>query len=124
MQQVAQADGSAIRGAMQGLVADFRARRWIDPRNPYRTNAVASVRSHVRRGRLLRGKIVDYLAVSTILHCFDGWSYLGRALQAEMSCDPDAARHLGYYAELRAAMGVLASEGVGVFDQEHVVVGR
>ena len=71
---------------------------------------------------MLRGKVVEYLAASAIHHCFDGWSYLGRALQAEMSCDPDAARHLGYYAELRAAMGLLASEGIGVFDREHVVV--
>lgn len=122
MQQVARADGSAIRGAMQGLAPTLHAGRWLDQGNPYRTNAAASIRSHVRGGRLVRRKVLEYLAVSTILHCFDGWSYLGRALQAEMSCDPDASRHLGYYAELRAAMAVLASEGIGVFDRHHVVV--
>ena len=38
-----------------------------------------------------------------------------------MSGDPDAARHLGYYAELRAAMSLLASEGIGVFNRHHAV---
>ena len=122
MQQVARADGSALRGAMQRLAPTLHAGRWLDRRNPYRTNAAASIRNHVKQGRLIRPKVLEYLAVSTILHCFDGWSYLGRALQAEMSCDPDASRHLGYYAELRAAMAVLASEGIGVFDRHHVVV--
>lgn len=57
-----------------------------------------------------------------MVHCFDGWSFLGRALEAEMAGDPDAARHLGYYAELRAAMSTLASQGIGVFDKIHIVV--
>ena len=39
-----------------------------------------------------------------------------------MAGDPDAARHLGYYAELRAAMSILASEGIGVFQNQHIVV--
>ena len=61
------------------------------------------------------------MAASVIVHCFDGWSYLGRALEAEMAGDPQTAVHLGYYAELRAAMSVLASDGIGVFRNRHAV---
>ena len=39
-----------------------------------------------------------------------------------MAGDPNAARHLGYYAELRAAMSLLASEGIGVFNNKHIIV--
>jgi hypothetical protein len=45
-------------------------------------------------------------------------------LHALLIGDHDAARHLGYYAELRAAMSLLAVEGIGVFDKKHVVVGE
>lgn len=61
------------------------------------------------------------MAASVIVHCFDGWSYLGRALEAEMAGDPQTAVHLGYYAELRAAMSVLASDEIGVFRNKHAV---
>jgi len=64
----------------------------------------------------------DYIAASALVHCFDGWAYLGKALHALMTGDHDCARHLGYYAELRGAMGILASDGIGVFDKEHIVV--
>ena len=105
---------------MAGLKGRFNSGEWLDRRNPYRTDAVASIRRDI--GHLRRKKVAEYIAVSAILHCFDGWSFLGRALQAEMASDPDAARHLGYYAELRAAMSLLASEGIGVFDKDHVVM--
>ena len=39
-----------------------------------------------------------------------------------MAGDPDAARHLGYYAELRATMSILAGDGIGVFQNKHIIV--
>lgn len=119
------ADGSCIRDAMFRLGREFKAGRWLGEQNPYRADTVAAIRQDTQAGRHLQHQeLIEYIAVSAILHCFDGWSYLGRALQSEMSLDPDAARHLGYYAELRAAMSLLASEGIGVFDRNHVVVSR
>jgi hypothetical protein len=56
------------------------------------------------------------------LHCSDGWSYLARALSALIAGDGHAARHLAYYAELRAALSILACDGVGVFDNRNCVV--
>jgi len=38
-----------------------------------------------------------------------------------MRGDPDTARHLAYYAELRAAMSLLGSQGVGILDKTHFV---
>lgn len=117
------ADGSHIRDAMLRLTREFRSGRWLGPENSYCADAVDTIRNDIRTGGSLRHQeLIEYIAVSAIHHCFDGWSYLGHAMQAEMACDPDVARHLGYYAELRAAMGLLASEGIGVFDRTHVVV--
>ena len=122
-QKLGLADGSRISDAIPRLVQEFKARRWLGSQNPYRADAVAAIRDHTQTGSVLQDQeIIAYIAVSAIHHCFDGWSYLGHALQAEMACDPNVARHLGYYAELRAAMGLLASEGIGVFDRTHVVV--
>src|SRR5690606_32342474 len=63
-----------------------------------------------------------YVAASSVLHVFDGWSYLGRAIECALRGDIDASRHLAYYAELRAAMSVLGSEGVGIFSSHHVAI--
>ena len=122
-QKMELADGSHVRDAMRNLAQEFKVGRWLGPNNSYQADAVAAIRDHTQPGAgLQHQKVIDYIAVSAIHHCFDGWSYLGHALQAEMACDPDVARHLGYYAELRAAMGLLASEGIGVFDRTHIVV--
>ena len=76
-----------------------------------------------RKGSMQNQKgVAEYISASTLVHCFDGWSYLGRAIEAELAGDPDSARHLGYYAALRAAISILASEGVGVFQNQHFVV--
>lgn len=66
----------------------------------------------------------EYVASSILVHCFDGCGYLSCAIDANASGEPHQARHFAYYAELRAAMSILAAEGVGVFDRVHVVVQR
>ena len=67
-------------------------------------------------------ELAEYIAVSVPLHVMDGFSFLGRAVDAALRCDSDTARHLAYYAELRAAMAILASEGIGVFNNAHFEV--
>jgi hypothetical protein len=47
---------------------------------------------------------------------------LGRAIEATLRGDTYAAVHFGYYSELRATMGLLASEGIGIFNQRHPVL--
>lgn len=98
---------------------------WIPKSNRYSTNVVAKVKKElsgasrsVKSGRHL----AQYVTASSLLHCSDGWSYLGKALHAILWGDPHRAIHLAYYAELRAAMSLLASEGIGIFNRQHFFI--
>jgi hypothetical protein len=66
--------------------------------------------------------LLELIAVRGPLHSMDGWSYVARALNAVVSGDPHAARHLAYYGELRAALSILASSGVGLFNRRNAVI--
>ena len=96
--------------------------QWLSTNNRYRDEASEQVKNDANNGNFSHGDLIEYIAASTISHCFDGWTYLSRALEAELGADPNTARHLGYYAELRAAMSILACEGIGVFNRHHVAV--
>ena len=123
IEKLSQAKRSSIQEAIPRLQAYWRNGAWLSDQNQYQHHVIDELRKDVDSGSSVRNyHLVDYVAASTISHCFDGWSYLARALESEMAGDPDAARHLGYYAELRAAMSILAGEGVGVFDFDHVIV--
>ena len=122
---LSKASDIAILAAMGRLHEQFANRQWLSKDNRYRTNVIDEIEENAPNRRELRDDhLVEYIAVSSVLHCFDGWSFFGRALDAEMAGAPDVSRHLGYYAELRAAMSVLASQGVGIFNRTHVVVDR
>lgn len=66
--------------------------------------------------------VLEIVAVRGPLHAIDGWSYLGRAISSLLSGQAHAARHLAYYAELRAALSILASSGIGIFNRKNVVI--
>ena len=120
-----QASRSAIQNVLSRLQAHWANRTWLDKGNQYQTAPIYRINKDSKPGKSFNhSQLANYVAASTIIHCYDGWSYLARALQAELVGDPDAARHLGYYAELRAAMSILAGEGIGVFNFNHVVVDK
>ena len=121
---LSQADRTTIENAISQLHSHWTTESWFSSHNRYSIQTVAEqVRSDsVNGGTFEHSQLAEYIAASALVHCFDGWSYLARALEAELSGDPDAARHLGYYAELRAGMSILAGEGIGVFNRHHVVV--
>ena len=97
--------------------------RWIDVSNRYRADATKKLRDDARSGRPVDdADLGEYIAASAPLHCADGWSFLGRALVCHSRGDGDAARHLAYYAELRAAVSLLASEGIGIFNDQHYLI--
>ena len=117
------ASPSSIRKVMQRLTKRWKTSHWLSSHNPYRKDCISQIKNDIKPGKgLSHTHLSEYVAASAIIHCFDGWSYLGRALESEMYGNPDTARHLGYYAELRAAMSVLASEGIGVFRDRHILV--
>jgi len=103
----------SLQRAMSG-----QAGAWLAGANPYLTDTVKTIENQA----LDASSLADYIAASVPLHCADGWSYVGRAIESHLQNDTDAARHLAYYAELRAALSVLAAYGVGVFNRRHFVV--
>lgn len=98
-----------------------RLRRWrkfLHNAHPYRGDVVDALEKAPING----AQLSEYIACSAPVHLLDGWSYLSRAFDSMAHGDRSAAIHLGYYAELRAAMSLLATEGIGVFNRHHVAI--
>ena len=114
------ASATVVQDAATALSGRLLPGQWVDPGSPFCRPASEAVDElEALDAGLASRYLCEYLAISTLFHCFDGWSFLGRAIDAEMAADPATAGHLAYYAELRGAMSLLASQGVGVFDRVH-----
>lgn len=102
----------------------FLGRRiWLGSSNRYLRKAVDRLRSDGGNlGGTKSRHLAQYISASSVLHCNDAWSYMARALHAAMSGDPHRALHLAYYAELRAAMSLLAASGIGIFNNKHYII--
>ena len=124
----AQSSTDLVHASAPGAIEDTFSRlnwrfrnwdRWLTVSHPYR-NVVRVIKP---KNKLLDGRLLaEYIAASIPLHVMDGWVFLSRALDAVKLGDQNTAAHLGYYAELRAAMSLLASEGIGIFNNKHVAV--
>ena len=68
------------------------------------------------RNRFSDRQISEVLAATSPSHCMDGWTFLSQALAALLSGDTHTARHLAYYAQLRAALSILGCNGIGIFN--------
>lgn len=115
------ASSNAVIETLSNLDKFYRRKLWLGKTNRYRTNTMERIKAHDRIGKYNKD-LKEYIAVSTILHCFDGWIYLGRAIGALSSGDAHTSHHLAYYAELRAGMSLMASEGIGIFQNKHYVI--
>lgn len=122
--ELRKAQPSSVVQAFGNLRRYLRHDRWLGVRNSYLNDTVGVIDAHLAAtpSAINQKHLVEYIAASVPLHAVDGWSYLGRALSAHLLGDTYAARHLAYYAELRAAMSILATQGVGVFNRKHFVV--
>lgn len=109
----------------QSLSLSERKKKWLHRSNRYRQNCTHKYRqdhpSGTRPSRISHEAMRAYIAASAPGHVIDGWSFLGRAIDALLLNDVYTAVHIGYYSELRAAMGLLAAEGVGILDSQHPV---
>lgn len=93
---------------------------WLSARHPYR---VPDVISTIKPPAVVdESRMREYIVASIIPHLVDGWNYLGSATSAMLRSQPQVAIHLAYYAELRAAMALLAAEGVGIFNTRHYAI--
>ncbi len=97
---------------------------WLGQNNRYATDVIDRINLDHQQSTINNADMAEYIASSGPLHCFDGWIYLGRALDCHIRGDVETCIHLAYYAELRAAMSLLATQGIGIFNAKHVVVGQ
>ncbi|MCL5995521.1 MAG: hypothetical protein M1546_05630 [Chloroflexi bacterium] len=67
-------------------------------------------------------ELADYLAMSTFCHLFDGWRYLSESALASIRGSRNISLHLAYYAEVRAALSILASNGVGIVNNKNFAI--
>lgn len=67
-------------------------------------------------------EISEYLATCAPTHTLNGWVFLSRALNSYAIGDVHSAWHFAYYAELRAALSILAANGIGVFNEWNAVL--
>jgi len=117
------ASSERIKVALERLHLYTKRDRWLGVAN----SLFHRLKSHKRKNHrsftsLNQKHVEEYVASSVPLHCIDSWSFLGRALLCSCVGDPDRSRHFAYYAELRAAMALLASQGIGIFIRKHVVI--
>jgi hypothetical protein len=106
--------------ARQLLSFTLPVERWLGAYNRYALETVSRLKIDNQPGRSYNSVyLAQYIAASVTLHCFDGWAFLSHAVGSLLDGDLATAVHLAYYAELRAAMSFLASEGIGVFRSQH-----
>ena len=120
-------DRAAIRAGsasvIVGILGKFAGRSrsfWLDLAHSYPDGTVPKKQSLINV--MPPADVVQTIAIRGPLHCIDGWGYLGRSLSALAAGNAHAARHLAYYAELRAALSILASQGIGIFNGRNAVV--
>ncbi|BEV46457.1 hypothetical protein [Afipia carboxidovorans] len=115
-------DHRNVEATLVGLKTFMSDSHWVSLSNPYATD-IQKLRRDIKSGNAPHQKeLAQYIVASCLLHCSDGWSYLGRSISALLRGDPHIARHLAYYAELRATKSLLASQGLGVFNHHHFAV--
>lgn len=122
--KIQDASRSAVQQYFAGHVASGVHTCWLDAANRYRKTATQTFDDDAKATprSVDEPALIAYIAASAPTHLIDGWSYLARATEAVLRGDLNAALHLGYYAELRAAMSLLASEGIGVFNSRHPII--
>jgi hypothetical protein len=104
---------------------NFSQSQFVPDSNRLKSNAVDNIKNHIDSASetiINPDELKSFLASSCILHSIDGWHYLSNSIHALLSGDNAIAIHLAYYAELRAASSLLASEGIGVFDKKHLMI--
>ena len=117
------ASNKAIQTAFDGLSSNFIDESWINKNNSYSSECTKKVGANYSPGhRAIDNDLLEYIAASVPLHCIDGWGYLGRAIECHCRGDIANSKHLAYYAELRATMSILASQGIGIFNHQHITV--
>lgn len=113
---------SEMELTLAGLKPFLKRSTWIGKTNHYAHDVVGRLKAGLPTTAVRKRNLAQYIAASVALHSNDGWSYLGRSVACLLVGDTHRALHLAYYAELRAAMSLLASAGIGIFNSQHFIV--
>lgn len=118
------ASAAAISNALSSLHDHFHDMEWLDSANRYRADASDHVDTLWKSGDgpFKDDELVECIAASSVIHLFEGWTYLSEALRSALRGDVGVVRHLSYYAELRGGLALLSSQGIGVFNSKHMIV--
>lgn len=111
-----------IRDYFISFPAHEKRTKWIRQNNRYRRRCTEQYFEDLDLNTVSDDDLIAYVAASAPTHAIDGWSFLGRAVAGALRGDAYSAVHFAYYAELRAAMSLLASQGIGIFSNRHPVV--
>ncbi len=120
----------ATQATFNRLKAYLDDDRWLARGNRYAIKCVDRIRKDYKqdsRTKVITNDIVEkhlaeYIAASAPVHAIDGWGFLGKAIASHSIGDIEACKHFAYYAQLRAVMSLMASEGIGVFDNKHFAI--
>lgn len=118
---IEQATAESVNRAMQQLHPALKRKAWLRA-NRYEADVIGTLKNERRHSSHDSQQLTQYIAASVPLHCSDGWALMSQSACAFLCGDWANAIHLAYYAELRAAMAFLASEGVGIFNDYHVCI--
>lgn len=98
----------------------FPINEFLSVGNPLKSAAYDTIKKHFDGVHVFSPvDAKSYLASSSILHCFDGWSYLSAAIHSFLNGEIPISIHLAYYAELRASSSFLSTQGIGIFNSKH-----
>src|SRR6266851_509616 len=95
------ADSGRVSHELGRLRRFWNRSRWLGANNRYCEDVIDQIKiDFAPGGAFTHHQLASYIAASSVIHCMDGWSYAARAVEAELSGDISAARHLAYYVEL------------------------
>jgi hypothetical protein len=125
-QSLRRASRLPVETYFQGLSDAQKRAEWLSPANRYRIECTKRYYDDLaaKPRTVDDDSLIGYISASAPAHVIDGWSTLGRAVDATLRSDTYNAIHLAYYAELKAAMALLASEGIGIFNVRHPRVSK
>jgi hypothetical protein len=118
---LAQADRAHILKVLS-TVGGKPASSWLAAGHPAADGQLPLSWKKVADAAITDQQLAEVCAVAGPSHCVDGWSYAARSLSALLAGDYHAARHLAYYAQLRAGLSILANLGVGIFNKINFVI--
>lgn len=118
---------NSVRETVSRLRNHFGNEKWLPSNNRYLNDAIIKIKHDIDNNLFANSSVrkrhlAQYIGVSSVIHCSDGWGFLSSSLSALSRGDHLTALHLAYYAELRAAFSLLATQGIGVFNNKHFII--